>query len=192
MWWPDRRAPDGDGLRRVVRAVCALAVTGLLAGCFQPLYGDRSVVGGAGVRDRLASVDVAQISAPNGTAEARLAVEIRNALLFQLTGGSGTNSPTHELKIQMTTVRQQVIVDIQTARPDVEQYGINASYTMTELATGKPVVTGQTFARVTFDNPGQQQRFARARGQRDAENRASQQIADSIRSRLASYFTAGT
>ena len=57
--------------------------------------------------------------------------------------------------------------------------------------TGKPVVSGQTFARVSYDNPGQAQRFANARGQRDAENRAAKVISDNIKSRLASYFAAG-
>jgi LPS-assembly lipoprotein len=36
------------------------------------------------------------------------------------------------------------------------------------------------------------QRFARLRGLRDAEDRAAKVVADSITSRLASYFTAGT
>lgn len=113
-------------------------------------------------------------------------------LIFNLTGGSGGTAPTHTLNIQMTGLSQQVIVDVTTARPDVEQYGINATYSLVELATGKVVLSGQTFSRVSFDNPGQQQRFARARGQRDAENRAAQVIADNIKSRLASYFVAGT
>ena len=54
------------------------------------------------------------------------------------------------------------------------------------------VIKGQTFSRVSYDIPGQQQRFARARGLRDAENRAAKVIAEQIRSRLASYFVAGT
>jgi LPS-assembly lipoprotein len=106
-------------------------------------------------------------------------------------GGSGGTTPTHQLKIQLTSSNQQVIVDIQTARPDVQQFGINASYTLIEKATGKSVITGDTFARVSYDNPGQAQRFSNARGQRDAENRASRQISENIRSRLASYFSAG-
>jgi LPS-assembly lipoprotein len=69
--------------------------------------------------------------------------------------------------------------------------GINASYTLTEIATNKIVVTGQTFARVSYDVPGQQQRFARLRGLRDAEDRSAKVIADNIMGRLASYFTAG-
>jgi LPS-assembly lipoprotein len=83
-------------------------------------------------------------------------------------------------------------VDVNTARSDIQDYGIDATYTLTNIATGKTVVTGQTFARVTFNIPGQEQRFAGQRGLRDAENRAAKVIADNIRSRLASYFVAGT
>ena len=78
------------------------------------------------------------------------------------------------------------------SRPDIENYGLNATYSMTEIATGKMVVAGQTFARVSYDIPGQEQRFARLRGLRDAESRAAKVIADNIRNRLASYFIAGT
>ena len=74
----------------------------------------------------------------------------------------------------------------------MQNFGINATYTLTDLATGKTVVTGQTFSRVSYNIPGQQQRFAGARGRRDAENRAAKVIADNIKSRLASYFVAGT
>jgi LPS-assembly lipoprotein len=159
MWSPETRAMAP----RLVRAVAVLALAGLTAGCFQPLYGQQSV-GGPALGQALRGVEVSQIAAPNGTPEARLAVEVRNNLLF----------------------------DITTARPDVENYGINASYTLTDLATGRSVVQGQTFSRVSFDIPGQEQRFARARGLRDAENRAAKVISENIRNRLASYFVAGT
>ena len=92
----------------------------------------------------------------------------------------------------MSSTRLSVIVDITSGRPDVEDYGLNVNYTLTEVKTGKPVVTGVTFARVSYDIPGQAQRFARARGLRDAENRAAKLIADNIRTRLASFFVAGT
>lgn len=167
-------------------------LAGFTAGCLEPLYGQRTLAGGPGLTERLRSVDVLPIDAPNGTPEARLAVELRNSLIFEMTGGAGNHNPTHQLKIQLASSRQQIIVDITTSRPDIEQYGINASYTLTELASGRSVVTGQTFARVSYDNPGQAQRFARARGQRGAEDRAAKVIAENIRSRLASYFSAGT
>jgi LPS-assembly lipoprotein len=45
---------------------------------------------------------------------------------------------------------------------------------------------------VTYDIPGSLQRFARTRAYRDAEDRAAQEIADNIQTRLASFFVAGT
>src|SRR5439155_7617931 len=58
--------------------------------------------------------------------------------------------------------------------PDVENYSINATYTLTEIGTDKVVVTGQTFARVSYYMPGQEQRFARVRGLR--ENREAKSV----------------
>jgi LPS-assembly lipoprotein len=92
----------------------------------------------------------------------------------------------------MSSTRLSVIVDLTSARPDIENFGINATYNLVDLRTGKTVLSDQTFSRVSYDIPGQEQRFARARGLRDAENRAGQQIAEAIKNRLASYFVAGT
>jgi LPS-assembly lipoprotein len=167
-------------------------MAGLLGGCFQPLYASRSLTGGSAVVDQLRSVDVAPIKATIGNLDGALAVELRNALIFELTGGGAANAPTHRLNVQFQALRQQVIVDITTSRPDVEQAGVNASFSLIEIASGKVVVTGQTFARVSYDSPGQEQRFARARGRKDAETRAMKVIAEDVRSRLASYFIAGT
>jgi LPS-assembly lipoprotein len=184
----------GSAIRRMTRAALALAAAGFLAGCFQPLYGEKSFTSaaGTGLNDKLNQVEVVPISAPNGTPEARLGVEIRNALLFDINKESAASGGAYQLRINLRTSRQQVIVDIYTIRPEVENYGIDATYSLTEVATNKVVLTGQTFARVSFDTPGQQQRFARARALRDAETRASKLIAEQIRSRLASYFVAGT
>jgi LPS-assembly lipoprotein len=179
-------------LRWVSRSLAALAIGGLLAGCFQPLYGEFSPNGTPALREQLSAVNVLQIDAPKGSDEARLAVEIRNALLFDLTGGGGEAPPVHRLKIAISSTRSAIIVDINTSRPDIENYGITATYSLTEIATGKVVVTGQTFSRVSYDIPGQAQRFARLRGLCDAESRAAKVIAENIRSRLSSYFIAGT
>src|SRR5712672_177339 len=183
MWWHDKVLdPSGSltaGRGRIVRAVAALAIAALGGGFFQPLYGQQSLTtGGPVLRDQLSAVDILQIEAPKGSDEARLAVEIRNALLFDMTGGGAQASPTHRLKIAMGSTRASIIVDINTSRPDIVNYGINASYSLTEIATGKVVVTGTTFARVSYDIPGQEQRYARVRGLRDAELRAAKVVAD--------------
>lgn len=186
---PDRRKVLGGMLR--LAAVTAAA--GSTAACFQPMYASHTPTGTPAVRDALSSIAVKQIEAPNGTPEARIAVELRNQMLFDFTGGSGTNSPTHELTIAMTSSRSSIIVDLTSQRPDTENFGIDVIYTLRELSTGKAVVHSAAFTRVSYDNPGSgQQRFARIRGLRDAENRAAKTIADHIRNRLASYFIAGT
>jgi LPS-assembly lipoprotein len=188
MWSYERRAAIG----RLVRWAAVFAAAGMTAACFQPLYGEHTEAGGSVLRGRLASVDVAQIPAPQGSPEARIAVELRNALLFHLTGGEGGQAPTHRLNIRMGASKSALIVDVATGRTEAEVTGIDVSYTLTELGSGKVVVNATSFSRVSSDVPGQQQRFARARAQRDAEDRAAKVVAEQIRTRLASYLIAGT
>jgi LPS-assembly lipoprotein len=188
MWWLERAAAP-----RMLLRLLGVAAAGMsLAGCFQPLYGEHSIASTTTVGPALAAVDIAEINAPNGSPEARVAVELRNQLIFDLTGGAAPPPPTHRLTMRMSTQRLSVIVDIHSGRPDVEDYGLAVNYSLVELKTGKTVFTSDTFARVSYDIPGQEQRFARARGLRDSENRAAKLIADNIKARLASYFVAGT
>ena len=181
-------SPD---LARVTRRFAVLALAGLTAGCFQPLYGDHPA-GGPALVSKMASVKVGVIDAPNGSRLARVGVEVRDQLIYGLTGGADASAPTHRLDIRLTSTQTQVIVDINSARPEIQNYGIDAVYTLVDLSTGKPVITGRTFSRVSYNIPGQQQRFAGARGQRDAEDRAAKVIAEQIRNRLASFFVAGS
>jgi LPS-assembly lipoprotein len=178
-------------IRRLMSLPLALALAGLAAGCFQPLYGDKAV-GGSGIGDKLSTVEVAPIATPNGTRLSRVGGEIRNELMYQLTGGGAAGTSGYRLDIRLTASTRSVIVDVNTARPELQTYGIDAVYTLVEVGTGKPVVNATTFSRVSYNIPGEQQRFVGERGLRDAENRAAKEIADNIRLRLASYFTAGT
>jgi len=170
-------------------AVAALA--GLLAGCFQPMYAERAD-GAPGLREKLMGVDLPPVDKPNGSREARLGVEIRNALAFKLYGNATGMPPTHRLVLRFTTSRSSLMVDPKTALPTSENYGIDAQFNLIDIATDKSVMTGTTFSRVTYDMPGSYQRFARSRAFRDAEDRACQEIADNIQTRIASYFSAGT
>lgn len=182
-------------LAAFARLAAAMAIAGLTAGCFQPLYGSGGggpTASASGIGDKLGAVEVIPITAPNATPLARLAVEVRNDLIFDLTGGGPTGASAYKLKVDLTTSTRQVIVDINSARPEIQNYGINASYSLIDGATGKTLFTSYTFARVSYNIPGQQQRFAGDRGLRDAENRAAKEISGNIRNRLASYFVAGT
>lgn len=177
---------------RIAARLAVVAVLGALTtGCFQPMYAERTVTGEPALRDKLSGVDLTDIQAI-GSQDARLAVELRNGLLFSFTGGGSAAPPTHKLVARISTSRVSAIVDINTSRPDIENYGIDVTYELKEVATNKTVMRATTFARVSYDIPGQEQRFARIRGLRDAESRATRQIAENISQRVSSFFVAGT
>ena len=177
--------------RIVARLLAVAALAGLTAGCFQPMYAERSD-GTPALREKLMGVELPPVDKPNASRDARIGVEIRNALAFKLYGQATGLPPTHKLVLRFTTSRSSLILDPNTALPSSENYGIDAQYNLVDLATNKSVMTGSTFSRVSYDIPGQLQRFARSRAYRDAEDRAAQEIAENIQTRLASYFTAGT
>src|SRR5258707_609343 len=71
--------------------------------------------------------------------------------------------PTNRLVLRFTTSRSSLMIDPNTALPSSENYGIDAQYNLIEIASNKSVMTGTTFSRVSYDIPGQLQRFARSR-----------------------------
>ncbi len=187
MWsarfWANRRI--------AARLFAVAALAALTAGCFQPMYAEHAD-GTPGLREKLLGVDLPPVNKPNASREARLGVEMRNALAFKLYGTATGMPPTHRLDLKFTTSRSSLILDPLTALPSSENYGIDAQYNLIDVTTGASVLTGSTFSRVTYDIPGQLQRFARTRAFRDAEDRASNEIAENIKIRLASFFFAGS
>jgi LPS-assembly lipoprotein len=178
-------------LHIAARLVAVAGLAALTAGCFQPMYAEHSD-GSPALRDKLQTVDVPELNLPNASREARIGVEIRNALAFKMYGNATGVAPLYHLVLRFSTTRSSLIVDPNTGLPSSENYGIDAQYNLVEIATNKSVMTGSTFSRVTYDMPGSYQRFARSRAFRDAEDRAAQEIAENIQTRLASFFVAGT
>jgi LPS-assembly lipoprotein len=177
-----------------VRLAVVLAAAGLAAGCWQPLYGAHPGPGGEGVQDKFAAVDIPPIAVPKGTPNERIAISLRNALQFDLLHNGQTVSAAaiYQLRVSVFNFQYTAYVDPTTGRPDTQIESLTVNYQLVELATGKTVVNDATNARVDYDIPGSQQRFAGQRARRDAEDRAIQVAADAIRNRLASYFVAGT
>jgi LPS-assembly lipoprotein len=188
MWWREYKK-----IRIVARLGAVLAAAGMLAGCFQPLYGRNPAVADESVRDKLGEVLIAPIPSRQGTPQARIAVAMRNALQYDLNGAAGAVSPTHRLEVVVTPTEVTVTIDPITGRPTEEIGGVTATYQLVEIATGKIVVKDSTFAHVGYDIPGfGEQRFAKQRAQLDAQDRAVKVASEAIRNRLASYFVAGT
>ncbi|WP_454615878.1 LPS assembly lipoprotein LptE [Bradyrhizobium cenepequi] len=179
-------------IRIALRLVAVAALAAVTAGCFQPMYAERTD-GTPALREKLMGVELPPITdKPNASREARIGVEVRNALAFKLYGNATGMPPTHRLVIRFTTSRSSLMLDPNTALPTGENFGIDAQYNLVEIASNKSVMTGSTFSRVSYDMPGSYQRFTRTRALRDAEDRAAQEIAENINTRLASFFTAGT
>jgi LPS-assembly lipoprotein len=177
--------------RIAARLLAVAALAALTAGCFQPMYAEHTD-GTPGLREKLAGVELPPVEKANASRDARLGVEIRNALAFKLYGNATGAPPTHRLVIKFTSNRTSLIVDPTTGLQTTEDVNLDAQYNLIEIATNKSVMTGTTFSHVSYDLPGSYQRFARARAYRDAEDRACQEVAERIQTRLASFFYAGT
>ncbi len=81
MWW-----------RNSLRIAAVIALGALNAACFQPLYASRSVERRHAARHRSSRRCRSSASMPpNGTPEARIAVELQNALDFEMNGGGGAD-----------------------------------------------------------------------------------------------------
>jgi LPS-assembly lipoprotein len=183
---------NGLRTRIAARLLAVAALAALTAGCFQPMYAEHSD-GTPALREKLMGVELPPLeNTPNSSREARIGVEIRNALAFKLYGNATGLPPTHRLVLRFRSARSSLLVDPNTALPTSENYGIDAQFNLVEIATNKSVMTGTTFARVSYDLPGSYQRYSRTRALRDAEDRAAQEIAENIQTRIASYFTTGT
>src|SRR5438046_4961173 len=100
--------------RIVVRLVAVAALAALTAGCFQPMNAEHAD-GSPGLREKLMGVEVPPVDKINASREARIQVEVRNALAFKLYGTATGMPPTHRLVLRFTTSRSSLMVDATTA-----------------------------------------------------------------------------
>src|SRR3954471_15073931 len=124
--------------RIAARLLAVAALAALTAGCFQPMYAERADVA-PGLREKLLGVEIPPVDKNNASREARIQVEIRNALAFKLYGTATGMPPTHRLVLRFTTTRSSLMIDPNTALPSSENYGIDAQYNLIDIATNKSV-----------------------------------------------------
>ena len=117
----------------------------------------------------------------------------RTQLDFELTGGGGLISPTHRLKVRMTTNRKSIITDVTTGRVMAEITGIDASFHADRARDRQDRDERPHLrARVVRLSRASSSASRALRARLDAEDRAAKVIAENIRTRLASFFVAGT
>src|SRR3954449_11771689 len=115
--------------RIAARLLAVAALAALTAGCFQPMYAERSD-GTPALRERLMGAELPPVDKPNASREARIGVEVRNALAFKLYGSATGMPPTHKLVLRFTSSRSSLLIDPATALPWSENYGLDAQYNL--------------------------------------------------------------
>ena len=172
--------------RSRARAAAAALFTAALGGCmFQPMYAQTPLYGGGpSLNEALRDVDVATI-------DGRIGNELRNDLIYELTGGQGnrTDAP-YRLTLVANVGSFNPVIDTESGRPVAQMVSFDITYKLQDVVQDRIVLTERAMARVSLDRS--QQRFANLRAVRDAENRAAKVVADQIRARLASYFLTRT
>ncbi|MGL4242951.1 MAG: LPS assembly lipoprotein LptE [Beijerinckiaceae bacterium] len=164
-------------LARNVVIAGALAIG--LAGCFRPLYGSPEF-NGLAAQQSLAGVQV-------DVRGERLAHYLRNELEFALRGGNPTNAGTrYNLAVSATPRTGGAIVDRVSGVAETAALFIDARYILTEPGKSQPINEGVATVVVSYDRS--LQRFANTRAARDAEIQGARQLAEQIRSRVASFL----
>jgi LPS-assembly lipoprotein len=121
--------------------------------------------------------------------DGRVGDEVRNDLIFSLTGGAGNpaGAPYKLVLDVRSTTSQASVVSPLTGLPEVELVSVDVSWKLFEAGNMKaPLKTGRATGKASLDSG--YQRFARARAIRDAENRSASVAAGTIKGQLASYF----
>src|SRR5258708_10996113 len=117
--------------RIAARLLIVAALAALTAGCFQPMYAEHTD-GSPALREKLMGVEGPPVDKPNASRDARLGVEIRNALAFKLYGNATGMPPTHPLLLRFTTSRSSLIIDPNPAPPSRQNSLISAHHNLIE------------------------------------------------------------
>lgn len=162
----------------------AMVLLGLVAlggaGCgFQPLYGSGSTTAsGARLSAAMASVDIQPIPG-------RVGQKVRNELIFENTGGGYAPETKYKLRI---VLRQSVVDQLVQISGDArgQVLVLDASFTLTNAANGQVLYVGSATSRAAYTR--YQEIFANVRANYDAENRAADQIAETVKMQIAAFL----
>lgn len=163
---------------RTLGAVVLLAMTA--GGCgFHPLYGDTA--SGQNLNEVMKSVDIPPFGG-------RVAQRIRNELLYLKTGGAGEGGvkTLYRLDIAMREELRNALVDA-SGSVGGQIVELDTEFRLVRLADNKVVFNGKATGRAAYDRFSSV--YANMQAQQDAENRAAQTVAETIRVRVAAYLS---
>jgi LPS-assembly lipoprotein len=171
---------------RTSAVATAIVLCAILSGCgaggagFSPLHGPTA--SGVHLNDKFAAVDFATIPG-------RVGQRIRNELVFEKSS-AGTAAPAaHRLEVKVVDSIATTLVKI-NGDSQGQVYQVEASYRLIDLKTNKMVFEGRSLSRASFERF--ESIYSNVRAREDAENRAAENIANDIRTRLSAYLSQAT
>jgi LPS-assembly lipoprotein len=168
--------------RKIVKMISACLLVAAVSGCqIRPLYSD------AAPNAARLTTSAALNSIAVSEAKDRVAQEVRNHLIFALSGGAGEPaSPAYTVDLGVTQQTSSVALSNpvvgNTGQPTAGSVALSSIYVLKDIS-GKQIASGKRTATASFDRPLQQ--FATLRAQRDAENRAARELAEMLKLALA-------
>jgi LPS-assembly lipoprotein len=174
------RSGGGHKAGRLI-LLAAVASVALAACTVQPLYAPTAA--GTSVIASLGDIYIEPVGD-------RLGQEVRNKLIFDLTGGSGQpDGARYRMRLVVASSESALgVTPIETA----PAYAITvaATYEVRSVADDKIVLRSTSRQSASYDRVNQI--YANTRAKLDAENRAATLVADDIRLRLAAAAARGT
>jgi LPS-assembly lipoprotein len=160
----------------VARAALAVALLFLPAACgFEPLYATR---GGRSAAAELAEIKVNPIPE-------RLGQQLRNELLERLNPRGPAARQRYALDVKLTEIRTELDLR-RDATSTFAKLEVVADYRLTDLETGKVVLTGQSKFASSYNLL--RQTFANISAAEDARARGAREISEDLRLRLADFM----
>lgn len=163
--------------RRVVLGLAALAGLAVMSACTaRPLYSD------AGLQTGALAGGAARPSIAVKPATTRVGLEVRNHLIFLLTGGGPEPADaaySFEPSVTSVSTSSASIQRTVDTEPTSAQVTMTANYKIIDNKTGGIVASGRRAMVSSYDIPRQE--FAALRAMRDAENRAARELAEILR-----------
>ena len=162
-----------------LRSICILAATlVLLGGCsYRPLYGTGQ--GGSNVQSVLAGIAVDEQNSRAGQL-------VRNDLLSTM-GSTPDAAMLYQLKLE-SIEKTSLVSALPGQKLQRKRYRLNVKFALVNVASGKVVSEGASFSTVSFDTV--QQPIADLQAAGNARDRATREVAEDIRLRLAAFVSA--
>ena len=173
----------GSRANRRYGALGVLAMALALGACsVQPLYGPASFTDSGAVQQTLTRISVAQVND-------RVGQQVRNRVIFQMTGGKAITDPLYHMTLTVTSREQGMGITVTEASP-IYNVIVQATFAVKKVGTDEVLVSGTSRASASYNYVNQI--YANTRAKLDAENRAAEQVGNEIAIRVAAAVARGS